>query len=309
MNTPVRAVSAISPAAQPLARSTVATRQPPVLGPALAAPAVAETAAFTAGQILQVRVLSTAPQLALAVLARSDATAEAALTPLAGSDAGAQDTAALQPDQAAMRHLARSRIDAPVLAAAWRAQVLSRLGQRASVPAVAAPITATPEAAMLSTALRPNASESRLLLPTPSLQLYAWPEMPLWLRVLGPLGAAAARQRLRARLRLALALPRLGPLVLEVDVQDDAVGLVLCAHDEGTLAALRTVSAPLAAALARAGLRLARCQVVVRPQDGDKAMRDEGWHGVATQAAVPEPLFRAATELLAVLVSPSFPPR
>jgi hypothetical protein len=239
------------------------------------------------GQVLLLKVIGTSPQLELALLGT------AGDGPDAQHAAGA-DPKALQPDQAAMRRLARPVLDTPALAAGWRSMVLVRLQQGSVVPEAGLP----PDAA------------SRNAHPALMFQALAWSGVALnfWLL---PAQADAWAAHRRAwgqgtRLRLALILPEIGPVLIELEVMGTAVALTLTAAGPLAVPALRSRVSLIAARMVHAGLRLMRCHVVHGSAQAPTAAAavTEPMHLPLSEAALPPALFRAAAETVAAFSPP-----
>ncbi len=258
--------------------------------------------AWAPGQLLLVRVVSTSPQLELAVLGPADEGVPAR----AGLPAG-QTPAALLPDQAGMHRLLAPPLDVVALAAQWRAMVLQRL-QRAAPEAAPAQAAAGPALAPLGAALAPGA-EAPTLQPTLVFHTLLWPGVGLtfWPAKPRPRGARHGRPTgaMAQNMGLLLLLPGLGEVRIDVSVYGSAVALNLAAQSAESVPLLRSRTALIAASLARAGLRLMQCQVAPAPPGQPMAALPATAQQLGSvHPALPPGLFRAAAEVLNALSPP-----
>lgn len=255
-------------------------------------PAGVGARALAPGQVLMIRVVGQSPHLELTLLEGDDMPQREASDEIAVVAAQAQDeTAAVQPDQAAIRRLMGAGPDATALAAAWRAMVLERM-RRAAIVSEGRPA--------------PAAQESSAVFRTT-----VWPgvAMAFWLLWEDELALAAGRVRPGqpgARLRISLFQPDLGQVTIDVELRSDGAGLVLMAARPPMVPALRGRVGLIAARMAHASLRLMRCHVeqgIAYEPKGEEALLPAVPQEVLA-AALPEGLFRAAAETVAALSLP-----
>lgn len=251
--------------------------------------------AWAPGQLLLVRVVSTSPQLELAVLGPAEEGAP-------GQSGPGREPAATQPDQAGLRRLLSPPLDVPALAAQWRAMVLLRLQQSVSAPVNAvlaqggvAALGAEPQAATL----QPTLVFHTLLWPGVALSFWPAQQRPRDARHGRPASAAARS------MGLLLTLPDLGEVCIDVAMQGSAVALSLTTHNAAAVPLLRSRTSLIATSLARARFRLMQCQVACtsspRPM---AALPATAQHLASFDTTLPPGLFRAAAEVLNALNPP-----
>ncbi|CAN5143948.1 hypothetical protein BH11PSE9_BH11PSE9_17480 [soil metagenome] len=257
------------------------------------------------------------------------------------------EQAAMRPDQVAwLRQVVWRPADTAALASSWRASMLVQLERHAALRAqadgsVAASLLAAEPGGVnarddfhadLLGRLQPAADPWLLA-------AYAWGGLRVMLRALAvdADGGPTHRQRGGApALRVILELPGLGRVTVQLQLVADGVMLDLAADQPESLQPLRDRLPTLVAALGRVDLRVLRCRLM-RALPGSASSAP--WHGatlsgtsVAAAAAalssagagntsatgdqapratpesvLPPALFRAAAEVVAVLVAP-FPP-
>jgi len=255
------------------------------------------------GQLLLVKVLSTSPQLELALLgsARED-------TAFVATNTEAAELAASLPDQAAIRRMVVQTLDTPVLATSWRSMMLARLQLANLVPETAGQLRLGPPPGALPHGSEPGVpladSSHPLVAPELMFQTLLWQGVALsvWLRP-DRHGDAASRRRMRRQgLRLVLMLAELGQVEIDVDVHDQAVVLAMTTAQPLAEVVLRRRVGLISARLAHAGLHLMRCHVMYRAME--PAAADDSHHPLATEAHLPLLLFRGAAEVVAALSPP-----
>ncbi|NMM84897.1 hypothetical protein B2J88_11025 [Rhodococcus sp. SRB_17] len=259
--------------------------------------------AWAPGQLLLVRVVSTSPQLELAVLGPADEGLPARAGLLAG-----QTPAALLPDQAGMHRLLAPPLDVAALAAQWRAMVLQRLQRAVPAAASSTPASAGTALVPLGAALAPSA-EASTLQPTLVFQTLLWLGVGLtfWPAQPRPRGARHGRPTgaMAQNMGLLLLLPGLGEVRIDVSMYGSAVALNLAAQSAESVPLLRSRTALIAASLARAGLRLMQCQVAPAPPGQPMmALPATAQQLCSVHTALPPGLFRAAAEVLNALSPP-----
>lgn len=255
---------------------------------------------LTDGDVLLVRVLRNSPDLELELFGSVSRQGRPAMTPMSA------EQAAMRFDQAALRQISWRSPDPAVLATSWRALVHGQwrgealhetpagLGAGAYLPFVSDPVRE-----MTSGGCAPV---ERWAFP-----VYAWGGLPMMLRLVGAdPDEARATPRLRTRamaLRLDLTLPGMGRVTVQVQWISGGIQLSLAAEDANALEYLRERLPEMATALARCGLQLLRCRL------------NQGLPGLEANtlpalpqgpaAAVPPGLFRAAAEVIVLLVGSS----
>ncbi len=262
------------------------------------------------GQSLLVEVLRAGPPLEVRVLGHLSPWGRHGPAEVDGSiDAGLP---ALRPDQAAILRLAAASTDTMAQAAHWRQLSLAALqlaNTVASAPAIAAPFTAgNATGPVIGPVIGPVVGSygSDGVAPNDAAQLlrmlpwHGWP-LSLWLEQRrGARGQnRRARRRAGVRLCLALGLPQWGQVVLVLDVLDVQVGLTLITTEAASVGPLRAQVSAMVARLARAGLRLMRCQV--RHLPGVKPPTTAATQLSVAEHELPLALFRAGSEVLEVL--------
>lgn len=246
--------------------------------------------AWAPGQLLLVRVVSTSPQLELAVLGPAEE------APLGKSGPG-REPRAMQPDQAGLRRLLSPPLDVPALAAQWRAMVLLRLQQPASASAARAQTVTALGAEPLPATLQPTLVFHTLL--WPGVALTFWPAQQR------PRSAQRGRPAATRSMGLLLVLPDLGEVRIDVSMHGSAVALSLTAQNASAVPLLRSRTSLMATSLARDHLRLMQCQVACTPSPLPMAALPATAQHLATfDTTLPPGLFRAAAEVLNALSPP-----
>jgi hypothetical protein len=182
--------------------------------------------------------------------------------PTAGAQEGAQDGAAMRPDQVLMaRQLVFAAPDARALAAGWRSMVRTYGAELASRAQQA-------RAGQLSPALLAAAQEGRVsgMPDRQAIPPDAWrftvhagaPQAQHLQVVADDTGQQQGRRQRRAALRLELELADGTRVMVLAEPVPGGVALELCAPDAATLARLRELQPVLEAAIVRAGLRVQR---------------------------------------------------
>lgn len=244
-----------------------------------------QSRAFTPGDVLMLRVVATAPQLELELFG----TIGARPGPSAGNDA--TTPAALRFDQAALSQIAWKMPEPAALAARWRQQVLA--GNAAPLPQTLAP------AALLAQQAAPESAHQ--LAERWAFPVYAWGGVPALLDVVAAEDddKAPRRRRPAHALRLEMVLPGLGRVSMRL--QGDAAGIQLQVAVERAqaLPPVRDALPAVAAAMARAGLRLLRVAI----SQGRVPQGGPGAAAAGDAAALSPALFRAAAEVAVALLS------
>ncbi|MDZ7862134.1 hypothetical protein [Acidovorax sp.] len=263
------------------------------------------------GQLLLVRVVGTTPQLELAVLGLADE-GMASAPPRSGGGGDPSrpqgQPPAVQPDQAGMHRLLLAPLQVPALAAQWRSLVLAQLRQSTpgQPPAAASPMQALhglQRADGMALGGEPPAQALQGMLVFHAL---VWPGV--WL-TFWPLPARARppgqRKNTGQRLGLELDLPGLGPVRVDLELQGQAVAVVLCATGADAVALLHSRATLAAASLARSHLRLLHWQVLQhQPLPPVAPLPASAAQWGSADLALPPGLFRAAAEVLNALSPP-----
>ncbi|CAN5677715.1 hypothetical protein BH11PSE8_BH11PSE8_42450 [soil metagenome] len=307
---------------------------------------------LVAGDVLLVKVLSTTPQLELALFDSAVRPGLRSGSASVGGQHGAgpgpfeTEQAAMRPDQVAwLRQVVWRPADTAALASAWRASMLVQLERhaaaRAQVDGYSSGSSITAEHGVVHPSDDFQAEPFGRLQPAIDpwlLAAYAWGGLRVMLRALAvdADGGPTHRQRGGApALRVILELPGLGCVTVQLQLVADGVTLDLAAERPESLQPLRDRLPALVAALGRADLRVLRCRLM-RALPGSSS--PSGWSGatmsessVAAAAAalsdastavsavaddkqapratprsvLPLALFRAAAEVVAVLVAPT----
>lgn len=236
---------------------------------------------LVSGDVLLVRVLATTPRLELALFE----------TPRRPETPPVQPQA-MQADQLSQRRMNWRPPQAAALAQSWQAMVL---GQVDGTPAAAPPGG--------EAALGPH----RWLFPA-----YAWAGLHVMLRLVEddedepPL--PSRRRRGPMALRIEVDVPRLGGVVLQLQLLPQGVALLFFVQHEQALPVVRQAVPAITQTLAAAGLRLLRCGVVMGPPPRCGATRldsrpDGRSESRPTPVAqlLPPLLFRAAAEVTVAL--------
>jgi hypothetical protein len=269
---------------------------------------------LTAGDVLLVKVLTTTPQLEVALFDTA---------PRASYLFEAEQTA-MRPDQVAwLRQVVWRPPNPAAMASAWRGRLLSQVQRQAPQPdpedEAPAGNAAAAAAPLLNEAMA-NPFAKPLSLADPWLLIaYAWGGLRVMLRALpadpDPDHGAPLHQREPAplALRVMLELPGLGGVTLQFQLTADGVLLDLAAERAEALQPLRNLLPEIVAALARAKLRVLRCRLArglpngtpwnpaVRPAAGARLPARTLQPGAAPDAVLPLLLFRAAAEVVALL--------
>lgn len=222
--------------------------------------------------------------------------------------------AALTPPEA---QLLRPGAAAPAatLAAAWRAQVLTTPPQRrfpgagpAGPGGMQAPATAA--AALPWSTLEfpllggtPAPAPAPVLPERPGWLLQAWDGRPLVLRLVEPEPEeppAAGPARGLPALRLAVELPRLGRIVVQLQLAAGGVWLAMAVEREASLPWVQAALPALTQALSQAGLRLLRWRLE-RGSGHGSAFANLPLQLPPSATLLAPALFRAAAELVLVL--------
>lgn len=253
------------------------------------------------GDMLVLRVLATEPLLELELCGKAAPEG----TRLPASNAGMNEQAAMRLDQAALRHAVGGSLPgAADLAAAWQAQALAHWQRPESQPGVdsAAAIPRTGGADVLEAA--PAASPERA-----PLVWYGWGGVPLTLRPLEE-DAPAVRGRVRRRrrgVRLDFVHPSLGALAVHVLEAEGLIHLAFVVEGPEAARAVHRRIKLIAAALGRAGLRLASCRLLQGPHAGRAGGTNPGAGTGGATWAPPVAAFRAAAEIFLALLPPQAP--
>lgn len=266
------------------------------------------------GDVLQLRVLATSPQLELAVVppsgyASSTNAANAANTSKSAGDAGPEQ-AAMRLDQAGLsRQITWRAPDAAALAVSWRVMVLSFFQQQNALreQARGQHVPGSLLMADMATSTLRDTPKVPLNLDAESwlFAAYTWNGQKLMLRVLGTDEEDPARKkafRSKIALRVELLLPNAGPVSVQMELTNGGVLLDLASEHAEAMQYLRDALRGLASAIARAGLSIMRCRLSrhlppisalnsVRAEAGISGMRPE--------------LFRAMAEVIVFLVQPA----
>ncbi|MFZ6647558.1 hypothetical protein ACO0LO_17685 [Undibacterium sp. TJN25] len=259
------------------------------------------------GDILQLRVLATSPQLELAVFSPEErGSSSAGASPESSNGTNA---AAMQLDQAVLSRQVNWRApDAATLATSWRVMVLSFFQQQNALREQARGLhvpgnllMADPSASALRDNSRIPASidaESWLF------AAYTWNGQKLMLRVLGTdEDEASYRKGRRGKiaLRVELLLPGVGQVSVQMELAAGGVMLDLAAEQMDTMQHLREALRGLASAIARSGLSIVRCRLLrsLPPISPLNSMRAEA----GMEEMRPE-LFRAMAEVIGFLIQP-----
>lgn len=306
---PVGAVAPVWTAARGLPNAV-----PP---PPLPAPAV--TAPPTTGPGLLASMAPSLPpgwdaalRLSTASLA-GQATAEPARQPN-DADAGALLPRATLPPPEAVLLRAGAAAPAAALAAAWRAQLLTTAPQRRfPVPGASPADAGASEAALLpwstlsfpllgaaTTAPAPAAPPAP---ERPGWLVQAWDGRPLVLRLVEPEPEeppATGPARGLPALRLAVELPRLGRLVVQLQLAPGGVWLAMAVEQEAALPWVQAALPVLTQALSQAGLRLLRWRLERGSGHGSAFMNLPLQLPPSATLLAPA-LFRAAAEVVLVL--------
>jgi hypothetical protein len=229
-----------------------------------------------------------------------------------GGDADALP-AAMRLDQRALRQVAWRVPDTERLALGWRTTLLQALDARgnagARAPASAAFLADAPAAALaastgaqLAARGAPGAPEA---LPG-WINVYAWGGMRALLGVFAldadePDPPPRRRRPGVSALRFALEVPGLGRIHACLHACEGGIALDLGAQTTALMQHVRERLPALAAAFGRAGLPLARCRLI---DLGGLERQGHVATGVPAVLALSPTLFRAATELWAVLAPP-----
>lgn len=249
------------------------------------------------GQLLLVRVVSTSPQLELAVLGPAEE------DPM-GRPGPGREPGAMQADQAGLRRLLSPALDVPALAARWRSMVLLRLQQSVPAPAGAALGWAHGGATVPGAEPPPATLQPTLVFHTllwPGAGLTFWPAQPRPRRARPGAPARAMAQSMG----LLLVLPDLGEVRIDVSVYGSAVALSLATQSAASVPLLRSRTSLITTSLARAGLRLMQCQVACTPSPLPMAVLPATAQQLASvDTTLPPGLFRAAAEVLNALNPP-----
>lgn len=265
------------------------------------------------GQLLLVRVVATTPQLQLAVLGPAEETPASSPAPPRSAGGGEPSRPqaqppALQPDQAGIHRLLLAPLQVPALAAQWRNLVLAQLRQATSGQSPAAPSPMQPLHSLQRTGGMALGSEP----PAQALQgllvfhTLLWPGV--WL-TFWPLPARARppgqRRNTAQRLGLELELPGLGPVRVDLELQGQAVAVVLCTTGADAVPLLHSRATLAAASLARSHLHLVHWQVLQRhPLPPMAPLPASAAQWGPADLALPPGLFRAAAEVLNALSPP-----
>ncbi|MBS1190294.1 MAG: hypothetical protein H6R10_2086 [Rhodocyclaceae bacterium] len=254
------------------------------------------------GDILQVRVLATVPQLRLQLLEPPSRS-----RPDTAGLAPGEEPAAMRPDQLALRQIARPLPDAAALAMAWRTRLLAGLasladprGPRPALGLALALLGADPAVTPGEPpSLSPAAVAERWFYST-----YAWAGQPVVLRLLDREDEEPPASRRRpgtAVLRLEFDLPGLGHVAVQVELAAGGVVLALFLENGDAVRQVREALPAIAAALAGGDLPLRRCRLEQGRPGTEPAAAWGGPVQAAPGAALPLPLFRAAAEVMVAL--------
>jgi hypothetical protein len=228
----------------------------------------------------------------------------------ASSSAAAADALpdAMRLDQAALRQVAWSVPDTAQLALAWRATLLRAVEARTPLPD-ASRVTQDAPAAPRAEPGEPGAPATRPALPAAAslpgwLNVYAWGGMQAMLGLSAIDADDEPPPRRRAPvmvLRFALDVPGLGRVVAHLHLAAGGLMLDLAAETPALMQHLRDSLPGVAAAVARAELRLVRCRLI---DVAGLAAQARMAAGLPASLALPPALFRAATALWSVLAPP-----
>ncbi|NMG34587.1 hypothetical protein GRF61_09045 [Azoarcus sp. TTM-91] len=249
------------------------------------------------GDVLMLKVLSTAPRLELELFGNLGARGGAAAPPAANAE-----PAAMRLDQAALRQISWHVPDPATLAQGWRHLVLGvgmdeplARAQLAGMQAMFAPAAGLADTA-------PNvapAQVERWIFP-----VFAWGGVPAMLRVL-PVEeeeGTPPRRRLRTyALRLELVLPGLGHVVIQVQGGGGGVQLSLGVERREGMPTVRDALPAIATAMASADLRLLKV-ALMHGQPPITVPALAGLSPGTAAAALAPGLFRAAAEVAVVLL-------
>lgn len=252
---------------------------------------------LTPGDVLLLRVLATAPRLELEFLGTAGVRG-AGQAAASGAPAQLTDQAAMRLDQTAMQRISLLLPEAATLALAWYMRVRERGAPlAAAMPQGALALLAAPAGAQPGVPHSPGAE--RLAFP-----VFAWGGLPalLWLvPAEEEPGRRGRRRRALLALRIELALPVLGPVAVQVVSEGADVTLALVVEREGSVQAVREAIPAIAAALAKAGMRLAKCSIT-RGRVGAPAPEAREPTPEEAAAITPGP-FRAVAEVIVVLLA------
>lgn len=261
--------------------------------------------ALAPGDVLQLRVLATSPQLELAVF---NPPAHANSSQTVNTDAGA-DQAAMRFDQAVLsRQIVWRTPDAAALATSWRVMVLSFFQQQNALREQA-------RGQHVPSGLLMADMATNTLRDTPKMPLnmdaeswlfaaYTWNGQKLMLRVLGTDEDDSAQhkgRRSKIALRVELSLPGLGRVLVQMELAAGGVILDLASEQAEAMQYLREALRGLAGAIAHAGLGIVRCRLSknLPAISALNSMRAE-----ASIADMRPELFRAMAEVIVFLVQP-----
>ncbi len=270
---------------------------PPVSGragaPAFDAPAFAAAAEAAAAN----------DALALA----APAAAGGAMPAAPGATAAeAEAQPAMRADQLAMaRQLHYARPDAATLGASWRVMVRA-FGEQYEAQREQAGGRHVP-GGLFGADPAPAALREAPAEPDPALwrfPVYAWEGRRMLLSVLEKeqekSGGSLLQRRTAAVLRLDLIVPGLGHVAVQMQPLGDAIVLDLAAAEEAGMAHLRALVPQLVAAVAQAGLAIARCRL------GRSLGSAHGrLPGQAQASALPFALFKAMAAVAILLARPA----
>jgi len=250
------------------------------------------------GDVLMLKVLSTAPRLELELFGNLGARSSVPATPVASAE-----PAAMRLDQAALRQISWHVPDPAALAQGWRHLVLGvamdeplARAQLAGMQAMFSPAAA----GLADTAINvPPAQVERWIFP-----VFAWGGVPAMLRVL-PVEeeeGTPPRRRLRTyALRLELVLPGLGHVVIQVQGGGGGVQLSLGVERREGMPLVRDALPAIATAMAGADLRLLKV-ALMHGQPPITVPSLAGLSPGTAAAALAPGLFRAAAEVAVVLL-------
>lgn len=250
---------------------------------------------LTPGDVLLLRVLANAPRLELEFLGTAG-TRGAGQAASSGVATPLTDQAAMRLDQTAMQRISLLLPEAATLALAWYMRVRERgVALAAALPQSAPGLLAAPLGAQSVPPVAPGAE--RLAFP-----VFAWGGLPalLWLVPADEDPKRRGRRRTVLALRIELALPVLGPVAVQVVCEGLGVTLALVVEREDGVQAVRETLPAIAAALAKAGMRLTKCSITrgrvgAAPPEAREPTLEEA-------AAITPGPFRAVAEVVVVLL-------
>lgn len=251
------------------------------------------------GDMLLMLVLSTTPRLTLSLI---DTVRGRAVNRPSGGEASALEASAMRFDQLALRQIAWPRHTPETLSAAWRAQVIAGLEQKGEL-ATNLPLSLLPALDYQAKPL--NGMD---LVPCVAKRwiftLPAWDGLHVLLRLID---ADTERPRTPRRqyavgLLLEFELPGFGRMHVQIQLTGRNVILLLRVEDIAVQPVRDTLPA-IASALARIGLRLHGCRLVLG--NGNDVL-PPSWNASdlpLVRQALTAALFRAATEVMRILTS------